>query len=210
MTGHLLPSVLGIFFPQRCPLCDRDIFADILCQSCAAQCQKISPSKNHNALFVYDSRIRDLILKAKYGHSIIHYQALSQLIDQALEDKLQAIKDLAPDALTYVPTHWAKRALRGLDLTSMFANKVAKRLNIPLLHALKRTKLGHTQSNIKRRVERLESVEALFKLKPRIKKVSHLIIVDDITTTGATFYEAKKMLHSISQKITCLAIAKTP
>jgi competence protein ComFC len=210
MKGHLFSSVLGIFFPKRCPLCDIDIFEDVLCKFCAAQCQQVAFNKDHQALFVYDSSMRDLILKAKYGHSLIHYQALSQLIDQALEKKLDAIKDLAPDSLTYVPTHWAKRALRGLDLTSMFANKVAYKLKIPLLHALKRTKLGHTQSNLKRRVERLESVEALFKLKPHIKQVSHLIIVDDITTTGATFKEAKKMLHGMSKKITCLAIAKTP
>lgn len=209
MISRFAAPVLDLFFPKRCPLCDADLAQGFLCNICLAQCQPLANHSKAEALFVYDLALRDLILQAKYGHSLRHYEALGHVIDKALAQKIAALDQFSPQAISYVPTHWAKRVWRGLDLPSMFAEKIALRLKVPLLHALKRARLGHTQSNIEKKSMRLEAVSGLFKLNTD-RKAQRLLVVDDITTTGATFDEAKKILHSMSRKVQCLAIAKTP
>lgn len=209
MKSHFFTPVIELFFPQRCPLCAADISSQTLCAFCLVQCQPLPNYLIADALFFYDLSIRTLILEAKYGHSFTHYQALARLIDEALAQTIGVLDDFAPQAISYVPTHWSKRVWRGLDLPSMFAAKIAKRLNVPLLCALRRVRLGQTQSTIKNRKERRQAVHGLFKLISHAP-VEKILVVDDITTTGATLEEAKKILSSISKRVRCLAIAKTP
>src|SRR6185437_15495036 len=103
------------------------------------------------ALFYYEHAIRDLIIKAKYGRSIVHAMALNRLIDKMLNNKLKAIEAFSPEAIVSVPTHWLKKSWRGLDQPAMFANKLASRLQIKSLVLLKRKHLGRAQSGIKNR-----------------------------------------------------------
>lgn len=209
MNTHFFTPLMELCFPRRCPLCAVDTASETLCTFCLAQCQPLPNYGIADALFFYHLSLRALLLKTKYGHSFTHFQVLGRLIDDALAQKIGALDDFAPQAISFVPTYWPKRLWRGLDLPSMFAAKIAKRLNVPLLSTLKRTKLGQTQSNIADRNERRQAVQGLFKLIWHAP-IEKILVVDDITTTGATFEEAKKVLKGISRNVQCLAIAKTP
>lgn len=204
-------EALKILFPKRCVLCTGDISQDMLCISCESLCHPfLGTTADPSALFYYEHAIRDLIIKAKYGRSIVHAMALNSLIDKSLNDKLKTIEAFAPEAIVSVPTHWIKKSWRGLDLPAMFASKLASRLGIKSLGLLERKRLGRAQSGIKNRLERLGRMRGLFLLKKNTPKIKRLLLVDDITTSGATFDELKRILQSSSREIRCLAIAKTP
>lgn len=204
-------TVLDILFPKRCALCEVDVREIGLCACCESLCHHFSGGFiKHDALFYYELAIRELIIKAKYQRSIVHARVLRQLIDKALNDNMKAISAIAPDAITFVPTHWLKRSWRGLDLSSMFADRLSRRLNVPAITILKRQKLGSAQSSIKSRPERRGKTKGLFEISDYSLPIGRLLLVDDITTTGATFDESEKMLHAICRDVRCLAIAKTP
>lgn len=201
--------MLNIILPKRCPLCERDLSSN-LCIYCQALCNRLPKTKNQEALFYYEFALRSLILKIKYGRSIAHMKSLSWLIDDALEETPMVLKEFCADAVTFVPTHWQKRCYRGFDLPSFFAQKIAQKLNVPVINTLKRQKLGTTQASIKSRLDREKSVQELFMVKTKNNNYNRLILVDDIITTGATADQTKKLLLNHSRAVKFFAIAKTP
>lgn len=91
------------------------------------------------------------------------------------------------EALVPVPLHPQKERLRGYNQSAMFANGLAESLNIPVLpNALQRQRASDTQTR-KKRMERFENVQEVFTLRhPDRVRGRHLLLVDDVLTTGAT------------------------
>ena len=75
---------------------------------------------------------------------------------------------------------------------------------------VKRTRYEGSQTN-KNTEERDENVEDSFKLtKPQLIQGKHVLIVDDIVTTGATsYYVAKEILKAEGTKISIMTIGVT-
>ena len=131
-------------------------------------------------------------------------------VELSQNEHIERIRDFRPTGISYVPTHWLRRSLRGLDMPSSFAHILAQHLNIPLVRALTNTTLKEPQSSLISKNSRLVAVKNMFRINSKIKNYERLVLVDDIVTTGATFDECSKILRSISQDVLCLAFAKTP
>ena len=91
------------------------------------------------------------------------------------------------DAIVYIPLHPTKLKKRGYNQSALFAEGLAQSMGVPLLHgALSRVKNTDTQTR-KSRIERWANVEGIFKVdKPEELINKHVLLVDDIITTGAT------------------------
>lgn len=90
-------------------------------------------------------------------------------------------------AILPVPLHEAKRRMRGYNQSEAIAGGINKVLNSELVtNALFRKNRTASQTR-KKRYERWENVSSVFEVShERLKKFSHLLIVDDVITTGAT------------------------
>lgn len=91
------------------------------------------------------------------------------------------------DLIVPVPLHPRKERIRGYNQSTMFARGMAEALEIPVSDtALVRSRFTESQTR-KKRIERFENVEEVFTVKkPAALEGRHLLLVDDVLTTGAT------------------------
>lgn len=91
------------------------------------------------------------------------------------------------DLILPVPLHPRKERIRGYNQSMMFARGMAEAMEIPASGtALIRNRFTASQTR-KKRIERFENVEQVFSVKkPALLEGKHLLLVDDVLTTGAT------------------------
>jgi ComF family protein len=92
------------------------------------------------------------------------------------------------DVLVPVPVHASRRRERGYDQAELIAFAAARRLGVPMVAAVVRTRATTAQYRLDRR-RRAANVDAAFAV--RLDAVAlvagrHVVLVDDVVTTGAT------------------------
>lgn len=108
-----------------------------------------------------------------------------------------------------VPLHPRKERQRGYNQSACFAQGLAQSMGIPWLKdGLKRLEFTATQTK-KNRLERFDNVSAAF-VAPRPKQLEgqHILLVDDVITTGATLEAcALRLLELPGTKVSMATIA---
>lgn len=160
------------------------------------------------ALGPYDGLLRKLLLGAKKPTGELTAVALAR---HTLAKHQASLAKLAPDVVCPVPSHWRRRLWRLASSSSTIADVVARQLDVPLasglLRRVRHTAMQHTLPPTGRR----ENVRAAFRLGTGYKLHSaHVLLVDDILTTGATCNEAARTLRkSGAAQVSILVIARS-
>ncbi len=113
------------------------------------------------------------------------------------------------DKLLPVPLHSRREKKRGFNQSEWFAAGLSESMNKKVAAGvLLRVSGTHTQTN-KSRIKRWENVENCFEVsKPEEVENSHIILVDDVVTTGATLEScATTLIRCSGVKISILTIA---
>jgi predicted amidophosphoribosyltransferase len=113
------------------------------------------------------------------------------------------------DALVPVPTHWTHRIEGGAHLSGALTRLIAGRTRLPAASILRRTRGGPHQYEI-RLAERDANVRGVFAVR-RGMHVSgaRLCVIDDISTTGATLAEVRRVLRKVgAAKVYAAIVAK--
>jgi ComF family protein len=115
------------------------------------------------------------------------------------------------DHVIAVPLHKRKERQRGFNQAAVFAESIAIELNIPYLKdSVIRTKFTVSQTT-KSRQDRIENVSGIFSVtKNEAIKNKHILLVDDVLTTGATLESCALALlrtEGVSVSIATIAIA---
>jgi ComF family protein len=100
------------------------------------------------------------------------------------------------DLIVPVPLDWQKELERGFNQAESIAKMLQKQINyqIPIRQILKKKKT--TPQSQLRRADRLVNLNGAFSIRKRANlKGSHVLIVDDIFTTGSTINECAKLLR---------------
>ena len=94
--------------------------------------------------------------------------------------------------------HWLKRLNRGYNQSEVLANTLSKATGIEKVDALKASR-GHSTQTRKNRYERWENTKGLYQVKnAEAIEGKHLLIVDDVITTGATILACCEEIHRVS------------
>lgn len=110
-----------------------------------------------------------------------------------------------------VPLHPKKIKKRGYNQVSKFGECLSKHLNIPFIEGvLLRTSASKTQT-FKARFERFKNLDTKFMLKnTSIFTNKHVLLIDDVITTGATLEAcAKELQKTKGIKVSLLTMAYT-
>ncbi len=144
------------------------------------------PFVTGTAMFIYQKggRIQTLIQSIKYNGSKEVARQMGQLYGEILREAslYREIEVILP-----VPIHPKKKKTRGFNQSAWFGRGLSKAMDIPLLlDVLKRDIAGESQTK-HNRWERAENLLNAFSLADKTPlKDKHLLLVDDVLTTGAT------------------------
>ncbi|MEY4992563.1 MAG: hypothetical protein RI948_1445 [Bacteroidota bacterium] len=90
------------------------------------------------------------------------------------------------DALIAVPIHPKKKFARGYNQSELLARGIAKQWGIPLLKSSVQKRKHTLSQTTNDRFGRWENVQNMFKAAGNFSRFRHVLIVDDVITTGAT------------------------
>lgn len=125
-------------------------------------------------------------------------------------DLMQSSGFSSVDVICPVPLHPSKERKRGYNQSWWIASGIAKQMNKELdAHNLKRVTATETQTR-KSRFERWQNVEGIFELSnPETFKGKHILLVDDVVTTGSTLEACATAIHSATNAKVSIATLAT-
>jgi predicted amidophosphoribosyltransferase len=102
------------------------------------------------------------------------------------------------DMVTAVPLHRSKLAHRGYNQSEYLARGIADALSIPYLETLKAIRPHSTQTH-KGALERWQNIQGNYALNKNADLLAgkHILLVDDVITTGSTLIACATQLKAI-------------
>lgn len=101
------------------------------------------------------------------------------------------------DGILPIPLHFTKRLRRGYNQAECLARGISNGTGVPVLKNLIASRAHRTQTS-KSHEERAMNIRGVFDVKGRADlQGKHLLIVDDVCTTGSTLREAALTLHAL-------------
>lgn len=173
--------------------------------TCGACLQKPPPMAETHAAFVYGFPLDRLVPRLKFHNDLAAGRLLSGLMAEALGALPR------PAALVPVPLHHARLGRRGYDQALELAAPLARRLRIPLLaDTLQRTRATSPQSELDA-VARQRNLRRAFAVRPHASLPDHVVLIDDVMTTGATLEAAAKtLLRAGASRVDAWVCARVP
>lgn len=139
--------------------------------------------KQGKAVFVYKGDIKKTMYRFKYSNRR-EYAAF--FAEMAVDKYAEWIKSCGIDVIVPVPMYHKKKKLRGYNQAQTFAGELSKRTGIPMAKGLVRRVKDTQPLKLLGYAQRKNSLEGAFQVMDSIVKYYHILIVDDIYTTGST------------------------
>lgn len=117
----------------------------------------------------------------------IKYHGKTKLAAHLAEQVARQITDSSIDAIIPLPLHPKKERQRGYNQSLAIAKGIMKELKVPIqTKSIKRTTHNPSQTKVSK-FDRWENVRSIFEVrKPKEVQNKHILLVDDVLTTGAT------------------------
>ena len=230
MKFDLLDFVGSLFFPRLCLACGSSLRAGALCNTCSAgmilsrtlfcgECGVPTPCFTHpcHPLFpytlgspgTYENHIfKELIHALKFNGIRIAAVPLADALVRYV-----SLLRIPLTGYTVVPVPLSRERLRsrGFNQSEHIANIFSERMGLPTApRFLARVRHAKPQSETKNLAERKENIRGCFAVpRPAIVHGKNIILIDDVTTSGATFLESARVLKSAgAARIVALAVAR--
>ncbi|HEX4340177.1 MAG TPA: ComF family protein [Polyangiaceae bacterium] len=207
--GALRRVLLELLAPSTCAACGVPLDVDgLLCATCddasAPLFEALPGGIPLVAACAYGGGVARAITRFKYGGR----PDLAAPLARRLWPVVASVKPGSDALVVPVPLHPHKLARRGYNQSALLAAELAKLLGLRLrARALQRTRDTSEQASLSR-VERLENVA--YAIDPRVALTgAHVLLVDDVVTTGATVLACVRALREAGAiKVTTVAVAR--
>ena len=202
---YLFDKFLNILFPKHCVGCNKH--GSFLCDTCQRNIPRPYEQLENwiHSIFRYKNGIvRKIIWLLKYrnGHAVAKDIA-PYMYDEIIHFLTEKIVEDFEILLVPIPITPKKKRIRGFNQSEILAKEIYKQNRDLFIYmeALQKTKETEPQARIKNRLKRLQSQRGVFACKDATRVTGKtVILVDDITTTGATLKEARKILKQSGAK----------
>jgi competence protein ComFC len=201
MIISFLSKIADIIFPKSCYGCGKENFK--ICDKCLKRCTKAveTPSLYITSIYSFkDPLIKQIIHEIKYYH---HSDLIETLVKE-VANEFQKTIDYELSAINWVlipiPMPRLRKYIRGYNQSEIIAKKLGEKLSLPVnSNLLIRSYSPKRQVSTKTRNERIKNQYNTFRVNNNVKDLN-IILVDDVTTTGATLNEARRVLLKAGAK----------
>ncbi len=229
-----MDKLFSALFPSRCIFCQQTVTQsievctdcyqslphnDVCCERCAlpladeinhavlcGRCIQKMPAFDYaHSLFRYEADVIGLVHQLKFGEKIGHARTISEMLLMKLLET-----DEQPDCLLPVPLHKSRLRQRGFNQSIEISRVISRKLAIPIEHSAvvrQRSTAAQTGLNAKQRQKNIRGAFSVVSKLP----YRHVLIVDDVMTTGVTVNELAMLLKKNGVKrVGVLSIARAP
>ena len=205
-VSEYLTDLFDLFYPHVCLACSQKLLSgeEVLCFKCEGELPQSDHWNNpENPLMKrfwgrVDTQGAATLFQFQKGESVQHLlhqlkyrgrkdvgEYLGRMFGQMLKQPESIIKNI--DLIVPVPLHWKKLKTRGYNQCDPFAQALAETLNVPWSS----TSLERVQENISQtkinRFDRYGNVAEIFAVADADQLTNkHILLVDDVVTTGST------------------------
>ncbi|MDQ3625165.1 MAG: ComF family protein [Verrucomicrobiota bacterium] len=194
--------------PPFCRRCSQPFYGAIqgefTCSNCAGRRLDFDSAV---ARYRATTVVRELIHRFKYDRHFYLRHPLAEWLAEALEDPRIRARRFA--YLVPVPLHPARQREREFNQAEVLAELVAPRAGTRVLRCLRRIRYTRTQTCLDRD-ERMENLRNAFRVRhTSAVSGSHLVLVDDVFTTGSTVEEcARVLLEAGAASVRVITVAR--
>lgn len=228
---YILNSIMGFVYPPQCVVCDKlhegnkfflcdkceravDFYNDPYCFKCknvivsgdgkCSRCRGGGCISKIWACSAYDDFIRPLIHSFKYAGVLPAGKYLSEKLADLMADRLLE-RDF--DMIVPIPLHPLRERRRGFNQSIFISEWLSEKLEMPVdADALIRIRRTKDQTGLNRQ-KRKENMRGAFRAnREMIFRDKRVILVDDVTTSGATASEAAEVLKNAGVSEVQLAV----
>ena len=220
---EFVSAAASLLYPATCVVCSANVErAEYLCADCqqrapriaapfCAKCSEPFPGAitqtfscancEHRilhfdcAVAAYRSRglVRRLIHQFKYAGQRHLRHPVASWLRETLHDSRLLGRHF--DLIVPVPLHPARQRERGFNQAELLADLLAASIDLPTRNVLERIRYTTTQTAYDR-AERMENLHGAFRLrKNRDVRGLHVLLIDDVLTTGSTLSECARILR---------------
>jgi len=209
-----LDRIMSVLFPERCIGCSKN--GGFLCRECALKTKRQIRNKG-SLLFldrlyywgIYEDRtLSEALRRFKYHGVSSLVSIFSEMLAEVISPHLPSLKKEA--LIIPIPASRQRKRMRGYNQAELLAEKLSEKIFTPLRSdILAKIRNTTSQTELAGR-ERLFNMKNSFGvLKPDAIKNKKIILVDDITTTGATLSEAARVLKETgAREVIGLVVAR--
>ncbi len=220
-------DLLGLFFPNSCRLCGKSLHQqeEILCTTCLYKLPRTNfqLSPENQIMDIFNGRLplvsatsflffskgggtQQLIHKLKYKGNREIGTHLGKLFGNKLNDSRLF---RTADIIIPVPLHPRKEHTRGYNQSMMISEGMASNMYARVLSDVLYRNIQSSSQTKKSRYERWENVKDIFEIKKGYRlEGKHVILVDDVITTGATLEACgNKLLEIPNVRLSIAALA---
>ncbi len=210
-------KLLDLIFPSSCLSCGKS--GETFCLNCLSLCPRAERESADWILPLYDYRdknIKNAIWLFKYKNKTILAKIFSEVLyDYMLMElsDLKIMENFTQPLLIPIPISGKRKRERGFNQAELISKNLVlldqSKNFILVKDVLHKPKDSVHQARLKDRNVRLKNLKGSFLVENGEKiKGRNIILIDDVTTTGATLAEAKKVLRGAgARKIIAFTVA---
>jgi ComF family protein len=238
LLRRLVSNALDFCYPGACAVCDLPFEGGgFLCADCGGKltaladagacehCAKplpmpgvcpychgrgVRPFERIIRIGTFDDPLKHLIHQMKYQK---RWALAEHLADRLLNTERAKGLLTHTDVLVPVPLHIIRHVQRGYNQSEVIARRIGKVCDKPVVRAVRRTRATATQTHLHSHDARVANVKGAFALRrAQGRKIfgKHVVVVDDVSTSGATLAAVGRALKEAAPASLCalvLAIA---
>ena len=209
------PGLLDLLFPPRCVICRALVgIGEQICPDCA---RELSPTgsqcEQHGDFFdacfspfFYEEPLRASFLRYKFQGLTGYCKPYGKWMADCLvrEDETRF------DFITWAPLSLRRRLKRGYDQAELLAREVGKHLELPVQSTLKKAHRKPLSRLEGGKAVRSAQVLGAYSMRKDADVVGkHILLVDDVITTGSTLSECARMLKTAgAERVICVTLAR--
>jgi len=171
------------------------------CQDCLKNMYQFDAQRSAG---IYQGELRDAITRMKFQRERWLSRPLSYLMARAAQEFLPV------DLLVPVPIDPSSARQRGYNQALDLAKELSSLLRVPVLDILEREKRYAHQAELARNMRWKNLQESMGPKRDVNLTGARVLLVDDVTTTGATLDEAARVLKRLgAARVYCVTVART-